>query len=78
MKYGIEGRDNDSDDEDNDDHDYDGVYLENKVDLHHVDYGGMSSFEPVISIVDEDPEEDVFQIWGQEWKTRRRALVAFR
>lgn len=54
IKYGTEGSGNDSDDEDNDDHDNDGVYLENKVDLHHVECGDMSSFEPVITILDGD------------------------
>lgn len=40
-----------TDDEDSDGHDNDGVYLENKVDLHHVECGGMSSFEPDISVL---------------------------
>lgn len=40
-----------TDDEDSDGHDDDGVYLENKVDLHHVECGGTSSFEAVISVL---------------------------
>lgn len=62
-----------TDDEDNDGHDNDGVYLENKVDLHHVLIWAHLSLLYLLSL-----RRILFHRYGvQKWKTTRRTMVRY-